>query len=161
MTQTAPQCEQTAYIGLGANLGRRGHTLRCALAMLNARADLSVVAVSDFIETPPVGGPAGQPPFLNAAAELRTALPPRELLAALQAVEDHFGRTREVRWGPRTLDLDLLLYGSLVTDGPGLRVPHPRMHERLFVLEPLAQIAPDAVHPTLGKTLRALLHELP
>jgi 2-amino-4-hydroxy-6-hydroxymethyldihydropteridine diphosphokinase len=155
------QREARAYIGLGANLGQREQTLRAALAELGRRPGVRVVRASSFIETAPVGGPPGQPPYLNAAAELRTTLGPEELLSALQQVEDAFGRTREVRWGPRTLDLDLLLYEDLVVDTPALQVPHPRMHERRFVLEPLCEIAPEAVHPVLGRTVREMLDELP
>ena len=152
--------EATAYIGLGANLGSRGKTLQAALAELGRCKGVRVVRVSSFIDTEPVGGPAGQPRYLNAAAELRTTLAPEELLAVLRQVEDAFGRTREQHWGPRTLDLDLLLYQDRVIATPALQVPHPRMHERRFVLEPLCQIAPDAVHPVLGKTVRRLLEEL-
>ena len=152
--------EHTAYIGLGANLGPREQTLRAALDMLGRARGVRIVRASAFIETAPVGGPPGQPPYLNAAAELRTTLEPEALLRTLQRVEDAFGRTREVHWGPRTLDLDLLLYEQRVVGSPDLQVPHPRMHERRFVLEPLCQIAPDAVHPVLGKTVREMLAEL-
>jgi len=150
----------TAYIGLGANLGRRRETLRAALDDLDRHEGVRVVRTSALLETEPVGGPPGQPPYLNAAAELRTTLEPHELLRLLQQIENAFGRTREVRWGPRTLDLDLLLYEGRVIDTPALQVPHPRMHERRFVLEPLCQIAPEAVHPVLGKTVRQLLEGL-
>lgn len=151
--------EQTAYIGLGSNLGPREETLRQGLAELARREEITVIRVSSFIETEPVGGPP-QGPFINAAAELRTALSPRELLKVLQQVEDQFGRERSVRWGPRTLDLDLLLYeGSLINE-PDLQVPHPLMHRRRFVLEPLCEIAPQARHPLRGKTVRELLTDL-
>lgn len=155
-----PNRNHTCYIGLGANLGDRVRALRGALDELDRHPDIEVSAVSSFIETEPVGGPPGQPPFLNAAAELRTTLSPRRLLAVLQEVEDLFGRERKVRWGPRTLDLDLLLYEDRIIDEPDLRVPHPRMHERRFVLQPLAQIAPEARHPVLGRTMRELLEQL-
>jgi 2-amino-4-hydroxy-6-hydroxymethyldihydropteridine diphosphokinase len=150
----------TAYVGLGANLGRREETLRAALAELGRRPGVRVVRASAFRETEPVGGPPGQPCYLNAAAELLTTLEPEELLTVLQQVEDAFGRTRQVRWGPRTLDLDLLLYEDRVIDTPALQVPHARMHERRFVLEPLCEVAPEAVHPVLGKTVRQMLEEL-
>lgn len=150
---------QTAYIGLGSNLGDRRLNLRRALAALDERDGIAVRRVSSFVETEPVGGPP-QGPFLNAAAELETTLEPRALLVALHEVERELGRERSVRWGPRTIDLDLLLYGGRVIDEPGLRVPHPRMHERRFVLAPLSAIAPDARHPALDATVRELLDRL-
>jgi len=151
--------EHTAYIGLGSNRRPREETLRQALAELARRKGITVVTVSSFVETEPVGGPP-QGPFINAAAELRTALSPRELLNALQQVEDQFGRERAVRWGPRTLDLDLLLYEDLIIREPDLQVPHPLMHRRRFVLEPLCEIAPHARHPLLCKSVRELLDDL-
>jgi 2-amino-4-hydroxy-6-hydroxymethyldihydropteridine diphosphokinase len=135
-----------AYIGLGANLGDREATLRRALELLGEE----VVAVSTFRETEPVGY-TDQPRFLNAAAAVDTELPPRELLNRMLAVERELGRTRDgPRWGPRTIDLDLLLYGDEAVDEPGLRVPHPRLHERRFVLEPLAELDPALVVPGRG-----------
>jgi 2-amino-4-hydroxy-6-hydroxymethyldihydropteridine diphosphokinase len=134
-----------AYIGLGSNLGERKGNLRAALARL---AELGDVRASSFRETDPVGV-TDQPRFLNAAAELSTDLSARELLDALLAIERDLGRDRslEERWGPRTLDLDLLVYGDQAIDEPGLTVPHPRLAERLFVLEPLDELAPGLVLP--------------
>lgn len=152
----------TAYIALGSNLGDREATLRRALEMLDARDDISVIRVSSFIETAPSGGPADQPPYINAAAELETSLSPHDLLAALQAAESALGRdrSREQRWGPRTCDLDLLLMGDVVLDAPDLTIPHPRMANRAFVLAPLAEIAADAIHPAHGETIASLLANL-
>ena len=139
-----------AYVGLGANLGDREATLRRALELLDARPGVDVVAVSSFRETDPVGY-LDQPPFVNAAAALEIQLTPRELLDALLAVERELGRTRDgPRFGPRTIDLDLLVYEDETLDEPGLVLPHPRLHERRFVLEPLAEIAPDLVVPGRG-----------
>jgi 2-amino-4-hydroxy-6-hydroxymethyldihydropteridine diphosphokinase len=139
-----------AYVGLGANLGDRERTLLAAVDALAAEEGIEVVAVSTRRETEPVGvGP--QPPFLNGAVALDTSLGPCELLARLLAVEQRFGRVRVAgEHGPRTLDLDLLLYGDERIDQPGLTVPHPRLHERRFVLEPLAELAPGLVVPGRG-----------
>ena len=142
-----------AYIGLGSNLGDREATIRAALAALPG-----VVAVSELRETAPVGV-VDQPPFLNGAAALETELTPRELLDALLAVEQGLGRERRERWGPRTIDLDLLLYGDETIDEPGLDVPHPRLHERRFALEPLAELEPELVIPGRG-SVKDLLAEL-
>jgi 2-amino-4-hydroxy-6-hydroxymethyldihydropteridine diphosphokinase len=139
-----------AYVGLGANLGDRERTVRAAVDALAAEDGVEVVAVSTLRETEPVG--VGQQPlYLNGAAELETTLTARELLDWLLAVEQRFGRSRVPgEHGPRTLDLDLLLYGDEVIDERGLTVPHPRLHERRFVLEPLAELAPGLVVPGRG-----------
>lgn len=143
-----------AYVGLGANLGDREATIRAALAELPG-----LVAVSELRETDPVGV-VGQPAFLNGAAALETELSARELLDALLAIERELGRERRERWGPRTIDLDLLLYGAERIDEPGLTVPHPRLHERRFALEPLADLDPELLIPGRGRVgdLLAELH---
>ena len=139
-----------AYVGLGANLGDRERTLRAAADALAAEEGIEVVSISTLRETEPVGV-GEQPRFLNGAAELETTLTARELLDRLLTVEQRFGRVRiPGEHGPRTLDLDLLLYGDEVLDEPGLTVPHPRLHERRFVLEPLAELAPGLVVPGRG-----------
>jgi 2-amino-4-hydroxy-6-hydroxymethyldihydropteridine diphosphokinase len=139
-----------AYVGLGANLGDRERTLRAAADALAAEEGIEVVSISTLRETEPVGV-GEQPRFLNGAAELETTLTARELLDRLLTVEQRFGRVRiPGEHGPRTLDLDLLLYGDEVIDEPGLTVPHPRLHERRFVLEPLAELSPGLVVPGRG-----------
>jgi len=139
-----------AYVGLGANLGDRSAMLRAALEQLDAEPGVRVVAVSTVRETEPVGY-LDQPQFLNAAAAIDTDLPPRELLDRLLGIERRLGRTREgPRFGPRTIDLDLLLYGDERVDEPGLAVPHPRLHERLFVLEPLSDLDATLIVPGKG-----------
>jgi 2-amino-4-hydroxy-6-hydroxymethyldihydropteridine diphosphokinase len=147
------------YIGLGSNLGEREATIRRALALLEARGDIEVEAVSPLRETDPVGY-EDQPRFLNGAAALRTELAPRSLLERLQEVERKLGRDRTgPRFGPRTIDLDLLLYGDERIDEPGLEIPHPRLAERRFVLEPLAELDESLEVPGQGP-VRALLAEL-
>jgi 2-amino-4-hydroxy-6-hydroxymethyldihydropteridine diphosphokinase len=150
-----------AYVALGSNLGDREGTLRSALEALAAEPGIDVVAVSRFYDTEPVGF-VDQPRFLNGAAAVETELPARELLERLLAVELRFGRSREdvPPQGPRTIDLDLLLYGDAEIDEPGLRVPHPRLHERRFVLEPLADLDPALEVPGNGQVqdILARLH---
>lgn len=149
----------TAYVGLGANLGVREETLRRALELLALLEGVTVVAVSALRETAPVGY-LGQPAFLNGAVKLDAERPPRALLNTLLEVERQLGRDRSgPRFGPRTIDLDLLLYGDLELEEEGLTVPHPRLHERRFVLEPLSELAPDLVVPGLGR-VSDLLAEL-
>ena len=145
-----------AYVGLGANLGDRERTLRAAVDALGVEEAIEVVAVSTLRETDPVGV-GDQPRFLNGVAALETSLGARELLDRLLAVEQRYGRVRVPgEHGPRTLDLDLLLYGDETIDESGLAVPHPRIHERRFVLEPLAELAPGLVVSGRG-TVESLL----
>ena len=139
-----------AYVGLGANLGDRGGTLVRAIELLEERDGIDVVATSSFLETDPVGY-LDQPRFLNAAVAIETELSPEELLAVLLEVERELGRTREgPRFGPRTIDLDLLLVDGVTLDEPGLTVPHPRLHERAFALAPLAELDPALEIPGKG-----------
>jgi 2-amino-4-hydroxy-6-hydroxymethyldihydropteridine diphosphokinase len=149
--------ESTALISLGSNLGDREAILDGAVVALRTTPGIVVRSVSSYHETEPVGGPLGQGRFLNAAALLETSRSPRELLQALQEIENRFGRVRTVRWGERTLDLDLILFGQDVIDEPDLIVPHPRFSGRRFVLAPLAEIVPDAIDPASGKTITRLL----
>ena len=146
-----------ASVGVGAHLGAREATIRRASEQLAAPPGVDVVGVSALRETEP-WGPVEQPPYLNGAVALETDLEPRELLDVLLGVERRMGRDRatEVRWGPRTLDLDLLVLGDLVRDEPGLTVPHPRLHERRFALEPLADIEPALVVPGRGTVAELL-----
>lgn len=141
------------YLGLGSNLGDREAYLRRACALLAARPGITIRRLSPIYETAPVG-PVPQGPFLNAVLEADTDLPPRELLRAANEVEASLGRVRETRWGPRTVDVDILLYGDLVLEEPDLRIPHPRLAERAFVLVPLADLAPDLVVPGQGPVAR-------
>jgi 2-amino-4-hydroxy-6-hydroxymethyldihydropteridine diphosphokinase len=146
-----------AYLALGSNLGDRRAYLDAAIAALEQGSTVKVRQVSSYWETLPVGGPPGQGAYLNAAACIETTLSARDLLELLLATERQLGRVRNERFGPRTIDLDLLLYGEEVIDEPGLTVPHPRLHERIFVLGPLAEIAPTLVHPQRQRSMVELL----
>lgn len=138
-------------LGLGSNLGDRLEYLQAAVDTLTETPDIVPVAVSPVYEADPVGGPEGQPSFLNAVLTLDTMLSARTLVERALAVEDAYGRTREERWGPRTLDIDLLAVGSEVIDEPGLTVPHPLLAQRAFVLAPWADIDPDFEVPGVGR----------
>ncbi len=147
---------RTAYVALGSNLGDRAGYLLAALSALGRTENTRLARLSRIYETAPVG-PSGQGPYLNMVAEIETRLEPRPLLEALLAIERSLGRVRRERWGARTIDLDLLLYADVVLNTEALILPHPRLHERAFVLAPLCDLIPDAVHPQLGRPYRALL----
>jgi 2-amino-4-hydroxy-6-hydroxymethyldihydropteridine diphosphokinase len=146
----------TAYVGLGSNLGDREERLAAAVRLLDESPAVRVARRSPIYETTPWGPITDQPDFLNAVCEITTTLAPRPLLLRLLAIEAALGRERRGSPGPRVVDLDLLLYGDRIVDETGLRVPHPRLHERAFVLAPLCDLAPDYVHPRLGVLLRVL-----
>jgi 2-amino-4-hydroxy-6-hydroxymethyldihydropteridine diphosphokinase len=150
----------TAYLALGANLGDRQGQLQGARAALAAAGGIRVTAASPLYETGAVGGPPGQPLYLNAVLRVETTLSCRALLELCLAVEERFGRRRQEQWGPRTLDIDLLFYGGEALDEPGLVVPHPHLHQRRFVLTPLADLDPELLHPALGRSVRQMLAAL-
>ena len=161
MPQVEPTIANTAYIALGANLGDRQANIARALDLLRATPGIEVEQASDLIETAAVGGPIGSPAYLNGAVQLQTTLSAEALLDRLLAIEVEIGRVRCRKWEPRMIDLDLLFYGNQIVDTAKVKVPHPLMHTRRFVLEPLAQIAPGMEHPVLHKTTRELLALLP
>ena len=152
----AESAEVVAYIGLGSNVGDRAGNISRAIEAIGSSARVRVISSSNLYQTSPVG-PADQPDFINAAIAVRTTLSARRLLWLLQSIESKMGRVRTRRWGPRIIDLDILLYADDVVAEPGLTIPHPRMHLRWFALAPLAQIAPSARHPLLDATVAELL----
>ena len=150
---------ELTYIGIGSNLGDRSAFLAAGLAELGAVAGIDIEAVSSIYETAPVGY-LDKPSFLNAVFAVRTTLSSLELLHIMQRIESNHQRQRKIHWGPRTLDLDLLLYGSLQLETEELTLPHPHLVERLFVLAPLCEIAPDLHHPATGEPFAASLESL-
>ena len=148
------------YIAIGSNLGDRAGQIERALKLIDEVPEIGVVRRSRLIETAPVGMPEDAGPFLNGAVELRTTMEAEDLLEELQAIEKSMGRRREAQWISRTIDLDILLFGNQILSSEHLIVPHPLMHERRFVLEPLVEIAPDVVHPALQMSMRGLLESL-
>lgn len=150
----------TAYVALGSNLGDREANLKHALALLIETPHLEVRRISSFLENAAIGGPEESPDFLNAAAEIHTTLTAPAVMKRLLEIEHQMGRQRRVKWDPRNIDLDLLLFGNSIFSNDSLIVPHPLMHERRFVIQPLAEIAPNAIHPTLQMTISGLLENL-
>ncbi len=150
--------EVIAYIGLGSNIGDREYQLNRALELLKSAEKVEVTIVSSFYNTAPVGYEQ-QPDFLNAVVEIRTTLSADDLLELCSKIEKELKRERIIRWGPRTIDLDILLFGNSVINEKDLVIPHPRMHERKFVMEPLNEIAPFVMHPVFNKSISELFLE--
>lgn len=150
-----------AFLGFGGNLGKPLNNFRRAKHQLAEHPQVEVISSSPLYQTPPVGGPEGQADFLNAAIEILTGLSVLDLLQLCSQIEDNAGRVRDLHWGPRTLDIDLLLVDDLVMDVPLLTLPHPRLHQRHFVLLPLNDLAPQLKHPVFNETIGHLLDTLP
>lgn len=148
----------TTYIALGSNMGDKLSFLENAVESIKSDVNCKLLKISDFIMTEPYG-PVEQDDFLNGCLKVRTLYTPNELLAFLQRLEEEANRTREVHWGPRTLDLDILLYDDLIMDSDELVIPHPEMHKRDFVLKPLSQIAPNAVHPLYNVRIKDMIDD--
>ena len=148
----------TAYLGLGSNVGDREEYIEQAVFLLEKNPNIQVSKRSSNYETE-AEGPGEQPPFMNAAVEIRTKLSPHKLMEVCQEIETALGREREVEWGPRTIDIDILLFENEIISDDKLQIPHPLMHERMFVLKPLKEIAPHAAHPVIEKSVEALFDE--
>ena len=149
---------QTVHLGFGSNLGDREASYRQSIEKLSSTTGVEVVRFSSLLENPPMGPP--QPDYLNGVIEISTTLSPPDLLEQLQLIETKMGRTRDVVWGPRTVDLDILFWGSKILDSDDLKIPHPGACERRFVLEPLAEIAPDIIDPRSGRIISEILETL-
>lgn len=149
------------FLGFGGNLDHPLNSFRKARESLAIHKLIDIVSSSPLYRTPPIGGPEGQSDYLNAVVEIRTGLAAEELLQICSRIEDEAGRIRDVHWGPRTLDIDLLMYAGLVIDIPQLTLPHPRLHQRHFVLLPLCDIDRNLMHPLLRMTTGKLLEQLP
>jgi 2-amino-4-hydroxy-6-hydroxymethyldihydropteridine diphosphokinase len=154
------QCAIVAYIAFGANIGDREKTIRRALDLLRETDGVRVTRVSEFIENAAVGGPADSPAFFNGVVQVETTLLPEALLNRLLDIEKQLGRIRREKWEPRSIDLDVILYGGEVVNTDRLTVPHPLMQERRFVLEPLVEIAPEVIHPVLKISAAKMLEQL-
>lgn len=150
------QSKSTALLAFGANLGKPREQILRAWEQIGQHSGIEAKRLSTLYETEAVGGPQNQPKYLNAAGIVSTCLPPEELLTVLQGIENALGRKRGVHWGPRTIDIDLIFYEKVVICTKTLIIPHPRMHERLFVLEPAAEIAASMVHPILRRSVAEL-----
>ncbi len=149
-----------AYISFGSNIGNRMEYIETALGIIRANSYVQQIQVSSYYETEPVGN-IDQPKFINGVAKIATVFPCKDLLSFLQGIEGRLGRERTVKWGPRTIDLDILLYDDVCISQPDMQVPHPEMHKRAFVLIPLCEIAPEVRHPVLKKTIRELVENIP
>jgi len=149
---------QIAYIGLGSNVGDREEYIEQAIFLIGRLKNTEIIKKSSNYETDAEGN-TDQPPFINCVLEIETTIPPYKLLEELQNIENALGREREVEWGPRTIDADILLYGDMVISEDKLQIPHPLMHERLFVLQPLKEISPRLMHPVLEKSILTLYED--